>query len=134
MSDLTLDEKMNGAEERARSLAAEIHFFNAAQPFYPLGFSTVYRNPGHWDIIATETPGRIAAWLAAHPGSKTSGRDGGRVRVFRIRGEPGAIVVFDERWNPCQPHPREPVRFRSILGAMLWIVEELMAEPSADKQ
>jgi len=136
MSDLTLDEKINCAESRARLAEAEKHFFDAAQPFFPLGFSTIYRNPGHWDVIARETPGKIAAWLAANPEGRTSGRDGERVRAFRIRGEPGNVILIDERWNPHKK-AAEPMIFRSVTGAMLWIVEELMAEPaapSADKR
>lgn len=129
MSDLTIDEKLRAAEGRAREQKAEEHFFDKAQPFYPLGFSVAYRNPGHWDIFARETPGKVSAWLAANPGSMTSARDGERERAFRIRGEPGAVVVLDERWNPHRLHPREAMNFRSVMAAMLWIAEELMQEP-----
>lgn len=129
MSDLTLEEKTEAAEHRAREKAAELHFFDQGQPHYPLGFSIHYRNPGHWDVAASETPGRASAWLAANPGGRTNGRDGSTERAFRIRGEPGAVVVFDERWNPHKPHPRESMEFRSVSAAMAWIVEELMQEP-----
>lgn len=131
MTDLTLDEKVNGAERRAREKAAELHFFDRAQPFFPLGFSVGYRNPGHWDVSAKTCPGKASAWQAANPEGRTSERDGEWARAFRIRGEPGNVVVMDERWNPHQPHPRESKVFRSVLGAMLWIVEELMQEPVA---
>jgi hypothetical protein len=129
----TLDEKISYAEQRAREQEAEKHFFDQAQPFFPLGFSVGYRNPGHWDIYAQACPGKVSAWLHANPEGRTSAQDGGRERAFRIRGEPGNVVVFDERWNPHRPHPREAIQFRSVIGAMLWIVEELMAEP-ADKE
>lgn len=46
MTDLTLDEKLNYAKSRAAELEAEKHFYDAAQPFYPLGFSVIHRNPG----------------------------------------------------------------------------------------
>lgn len=128
MSDLTLDEKTRGAETRARELAAEKHFFDLAQPFYPLGFSVVYRNPGHWDVMGKSCPGQASAWEYAHPGGRTSLRDGDRERAFRIRGEPGAVVVIDERWDPHR-RSRETLKFRSVVGAMLWIVEEMMREP-----
>jgi hypothetical protein len=128
---LTLDEKLMGAESRAREQTAEKHFFDAAQPFFPLGFSVGYRNPGHWDIYAKRCTGFAAAWEAAHPGGSTSARDGDRERAFRIRGAPGDVVVFDERWNPHNPHPRPELKFRSILAAMLWITEELMQEPKS---
>lgn len=131
MSNLTLEEKTNGAVSRAREIVAEKHFYDAAQPFFPLGFSVGYRNPGHWDVFADQCPGHASAWVAAHPGGSTSEKDGGRERAFRIRGEPGNVVVMDERWNPHKPHPRESMTFRSVLGAMLWIVEELMQEPKS---
>lgn len=128
--DLTLEEKTRGAEARAREETAELHFFDKAQPFFPLGFSVSYRNPGHWDVCAKETPGRASAWCAAHPNGSTSAKDGEWTRAFRIRGEPGSVVVMDERWDPHRPHPRDSLTFRSVVGAMLWIAEELMQEPS----
>jgi hypothetical protein len=130
MTDLTLEEKSEFAATRAREKTAELHFFDAAQPFFPLGFSVGYRNPGHWDIYAAQCPGKISAWLSVDPEHRsTSGRDGGRERAFRIRGEPGNVIVMDERWDPHRPHPRESLTFRSVTGAMLWICEELMQEP-----
>lgn len=132
-NDLTLDEKLSGAVARAREVEAEKHFFDAAQPFYPLGFSVIYRNPGHWDIIAKRCYGWASAWRAAHPDGQTSARDGDRERAFRIRGEPGDVWVFDERWNPNRPHPRETMKFRTVSAAMLWIAEEMMQEPRDDK-
>lgn len=129
MSDLTLDEKMNSDATRAREKAAEVHFYDAAQPFFPLGFSIGYRNPGHWDIYSRQCPGQVSAWLSAGEGRSTSGKDGERERAFRIRGEPGNVVVMDERWDPHRPRPRESLTFRSILAAMVYICEELMQEP-----
>lgn len=128
-SGLTIEEKMRCAEERAREQEAEEHFFDKAQPFFPLGFTVGYRNPGHWDVYAQQVPGRASAWLKAHPGSQTTDTDVHRERAFRIRGEPGNVVVFDERWDPHRPHPRGELRFRSVTGAMLWIIEEMMREP-----
>ncbi len=130
MGDLTLDEKINFAEMHARELEAEKHFFDAAQPHHPLGFSIGYRNPWHWDIIARECPGKASAWRRAHPNGSTTAQDGERARAFRIRGEPGNVVVFDERWNPHRPYPRETTKFRSVMAAMVWIYEELMQEPA----
>lgn len=129
MTELTLDEKARYAQTRAREKEAEKHFFDAAQPFFPLGFAVHYRNPGHWDVIAEQCPGRASAWKFAHPDGMTTDRDGGRERAFCIRGEPGNVYVRDERWDPHRPHPRESLQFRSVTGAMLWIMEELMAEP-----
>lgn len=134
MSDLTLEEKTDYAAQRAREKAAEKHFYDAAQPFYPLGFSVHYRNPGHWDVSAKITPGRASAWKAAHPGGSTSETDGGSQRAFRIRGEPGDVIVMDERWDPHRPYPRESMKFRSVMAAMLWIAEELMQEPTPKDQ
>jgi len=132
MSDFTLDETMNFAAVRAKEKAAELHFFDKAQPFYPRGFSIGYRNPGHWDIFADQCPGKVSAWLSVDPeGRQTSGRDGGRERAFRIRGEPGNVIVMDERWDPHRPHPRGSLTFRSVMAAMVYIAEELMQEPSA---
>lgn len=126
---LTLEEKMNGAEKRARQSTAEKHFYDQAQPFFPLGFSIGYRNPGHWDVYAKQCPGYASAWQAAHPEGSTSANDGDRERAFRIRGAPGDVQVIDERWNPNNPHPRQWMKFRSVTAAMVWICEELMQEP-----
>lgn len=143
MSGLTLKEKTNYAVMRAKENEAEKHFFDAAQPFFPLGFSVGYRNPGHWDIYADRVPGKTAAWLTAHgPGASINGvtvddidrlqlkTNRERERAFRIRGEPGAVVIYDERWNPHRDRPTSDLNFRSVLAAMLWIVEELMQEPA----
>lgn len=131
MTERTLQEKADAASDRVRQQVAEKHFYDKAQPFFPLGFSVGYRNPGHWDIYAEQVPGKVSAFLSVDPEHRsTSGKDGGRERAFRIRGEPGNVQVIDERWNPHKPHPREWMKFHSILAAMLWIVEELMQEPS----
>jgi hypothetical protein len=127
MADLTLEEKMNCAERRAAEVAAEKHFYDTNQPFFPLGFSVIYRNPGHWDVIAKQCPGYASAWKAAHPDGMTSAKDSERERAFRIRGEAGDVIVLDERWNPHRTD-HKPMHFRSVLGAMLWICEELMQE------
>lgn len=129
MSDLTLNEKVGFAEHRARQTTLEKHYFDQAQPFFPLGFSIGYRNPGHWDVYAERCPGEVRAFLETSPGNQTSGKDGGRERAFRIRGEPGNVVVMDERWDPHRPHPRGTMTFRSVMAAMVWICEELMQEP-----
>lgn len=129
MNELTLDEKLNGAVSRAREVECEKHFFDKAQPHYPLGFSVCHRNHGHWDVVADQCPGQASAWRAAHPDGQTSAKDGERERAFRIRGEPGAVTVIDERWDPHRSHPREWMTFRSVTSAMLWISEELMQEP-----
>lgn len=130
MSDLTLEEKTDGAARRAREHAAELHFFDEAAPFYPRGFSISYRNPGHWDVYADQHPGKVKAFLSLDPSNNwTTASDGGRERAFRIRGEPGDVWVMDERWNPHRPHPRETLKFRSIQAAMLWVAEEMMQEP-----
>ena len=112
------------------ALEIECRHYDAAQPFYPLGFSIGYRNPGHWDVYAAETPGRVSAWLEANPGSSTSTRDGERQRAFRIRGDAGAVIVDDERWNPREPHPREPHHFQTVAEAVAWIATEMMREPN----
>lgn len=131
MTELTLEEKISATEHRAREQIAEKHFFDQAQPFSPLGFSIGYRNPGHWDIYAKQCPGKVSAFYAASgPGSFTSAKDGDRERAFRIRGEPGDVWVMDERWDPNRPHPRETLKFRSVMAAMVFICEELMQEPA----
>lgn len=111
------------------STAIEKRYYEAAQPFYPRGFSINWRNPGHWDVYAYEVPGRISAWLEANPGCSTTAKDGERTRAFRIRGEPKNVIVHDERWNPHNPQPREPKVFRSVAMALVWIADELMQEP-----
>lgn len=128
MSDLTLEEKMSSAKSQAALEAAEKHFFDKAQPFFPFGFSVGYRNPGHWDVFADQCPGKVSAFNSL-PGCSTSGRDGERERAFRIRGNPLDVVVCDERWNPHKKNNEGVMRFKSVMGAMLWIMEELMQEP-----
>ena len=128
--ELTLEEKTKAAAHRASEKEAELHFFDKAQPHFPLGFSIGYRNPGHWDIYAQQCPGKVEAFKSLSPENWTSAQDGGRERAFRIRGEPGDVWVMDERWNPRVPHPRETLKFRSVLAAMVWICEELMQEPT----
>lgn len=118
MSDLTVEEKMSYEAQRAREIEAEKHFYDAAQPFFPLGFSVGYRNPGHWDIVAKRCPGKASAFNAAHPNGFTSDRDDARERAFRIRGEPGDVVIYDERWNPHRERGGEPMRFKTVSGAM----------------
>ena len=130
MSDLTLDERTNYAAMRAREQETERFFYDQAQPHYPLGFSVIHRNPGHWDIIAARCPGKASAWCHAHPTGFTSDQDETRERAFRIRGEPGDVVVFDERWNPHRKPGEGTLKFRSVMAAMLWIAEELMQEPT----
>ncbi len=125
---LTLEEKIQADGLRARERTAEEHFFDEAQPFHPCGFSVHWRDPGHWDIMAAQVPGKISAWKAAHPKGTTNSHDGMKERAFRIRGEPGAVKVLDERWDPYRPHPRKTIKFRSIPAAMLWIMDELMQE------
>lgn len=131
MTELTLEEKTKYAAHRAREKAAELHFFDAAQPHFPRGFSIGYRNPGHWDVYAQQCPGRTAAFLSLDEKNWISAKDGERERAFRIRGEPGNVIVMDERWNPRRPTPRESLRFRSVMAAMVYIAEELMQEPAA---
>lgn len=123
----TLENKMSYAKNTAALEEAEKHFFDAAQPHFPLGFSVIYRNPGHWDIYAQQCPGKISAFYAVNPDGYTTALDGQKERAFRIRGEPGAVVVLDERWNPYATP--QPTKFKSVMGAMLWIIEELMQEP-----
>lgn len=129
--DLSLEDKMDYAKQRAAETAAEKHFYDAAQPFFPYGFSIGYRNPGHWDVYAERCPGNVSAWQKVNPTGETTSRDGGQERAFCIRGEPGKVFVRDERWNPHKPHPREPMLFRSVMAAMVWICEELMQEPKS---
>lgn len=142
MTDLTLEEKATFAALRAREATAAKHFYDEAQPFFPLGFSICYRNPGHWDVFADQVPGKDAAWLTAHgPGSSINGatvddveqlkRRGERERAFRIRGEPGSVKVYDERWNPHRAPGEGTMTFRSVLAAVIWIAEELMQEPAS---
>lgn len=134
MTDLTLEEKMRCAEGRAREEVAEKHFFDASRPHVCTWFSVSKRNIDHWDVCAPRAMGYATAWMASHlPGSSTSAKDGDTERAFRIRGESGDVVVFDERWDPHRPHPRESLKFRSIAMAMAWIADELMAEPKKEK-
>lgn len=70
------------------------------------GFDIGWRNPGHWDIVTDEG------------------------RVFAIRGEPGDVVVRDERRDGFTRVVRPPLHFKSVSIAMAWCADELMAEKS----
>ena len=133
MTELTLEEKMAQASYQAKHLVAEKHFFDAAQPFFPMGFSVVRRNPGHWDVYAEQCPGKASAFEAVSPNNFTTAKDGDKERAFCIRGEPGNIFVRDERWNPHLPQPRPVVEFSSVSEAMKWISDILMGEPSGKR-
>ena len=63
-------------------------------------FRVIRRNHGHWDITTD------------------------RGRAFRIRGEPGAYIVLDEREAPF---PRT-TGFRTVTSAMTFACEALMHE------
>lgn len=134
-TELTLEEKTSYAAYRGKLDAAEKHFFDEAQPFFPCGFSITRRNPGHWDIYASRPAYQEEAHNATQPehchitvpGSKRCNE-----RAFRIRGEPGNVLIYDERSNPHRPHPRADLTFKSVLAAMMWICEELMQEPNRD--
>lgn len=67
-----------------------------------INFTVVYRNPGHWDIAT------------------------GYGRAFRIRGEPGAVKVADERVDDERPHPRGWIAFKTVGTALAWCADELM--------
>lgn len=131
--DLTLGEKVNYAKHRAALEAAEKHFYDANQPFFPLGFSVYYRNPGHWDVSARQCPGKVSAFLSLNERNQTTAKDGQSERAFRVRGEPGKVVVYDERWNPHRERGGDAPTFKTVMGAMLWIMEELMQEPQREE-
>lgn len=72
------------------------------------GFQFLNRNPGHWDVVHF--------WHG---------------RMFRIRGDIGDVVVFDER--PVKGEAgREPAkRFKTVAAATSYITDILMFEPLA---
>lgn len=75
------------------------------QPDGPCGFNVHQRNDHHWDI-----------------GTRYG-------RAFRIRGEPGDVFLMDERnMDKLPSHPREPMKFKSIGSAMLWVSEEMLTK------
>lgn len=69
------------------------------------GFQFIYHNPGHWDVVNFKYG-----------------------RMFRIRGDIGDVVVFDER--PIQGEAgREPAkRFKTVAAATSYITDILMYE------
>lgn len=69
------------------------------------GFSVIYRNPGHWDIVRS-----------------------GEGRLFCICGDIGCVFVYDERKNGN----RGPqVDFKTVSAAFAYISDILMFEPLA---
>jgi len=85
------------------------------------GFSLTKRNTHHWDIY----PAR-GQWL----------RNGGH-RLFRIRGEPGRVVIFSEMDYPARDdEPRDwgyRREFTSIEAAMAFICGILMREACGEE-
>lgn len=73
----------------------------------PCGFSVIHRNPHHWDIVT---------------------RYG---RAFRIRGEPGDVLVSDEREDDSRPKPRDWIHFKSVSLALAYCGEQIMHEPDS---
>lgn len=63
-------------------------------------FTVHWRNPGHWDVCQPLTG-----------------------RAFTIRGEPGRVLLTDERAPPYQTD-----KFQSVSAAILWVVDRLMDE------
>jgi len=68
----------------------------------PQGFSFIRRNYGHWDIVRSSEG-----------------------RLFRLRGGPGAWVVFDERDARMT---QSPPPFKEQSAAVAYICAELMHE------
>lgn len=70
-------------------------------------FSVHQRNPGHWDV------------------------SDGKERAFAIRGEPGMVIVRDERSDEQKygKFPRASLNFPSIQAAIGYIAFQFMAEP-----
>ncbi|KLK91378.1 hypothetical protein AA309_19955 [Microvirga vignae] len=70
-------------------------------------FSFAQRDTHHWDV------------------------SDGRERVFAIRGEPGRIIVRDERSGDQQygRHPRAISCFETVNQAMAWCALQLILNP-----
>ena len=66
----------------------------------PENFQVIRRNFGHWDILVP-----------------------GKGRAFRIRGEPGAYIVMDERTRNSADMP-----FKTVTACMTYICEIFMYE------
>lgn len=73
-------------------------------PEYPISFTVNRRNPHHWDVYA------------------------GNGRAFRIRGEPGAILVLDERYDRELPIHKTEVQVKTVGEAITYIADIFMAE------
>jgi hypothetical protein len=72
----------------------------------PTGYvSFAQRDTHHWDV--------------------SDGRYG---RAFRIRGEPGNVMVADERQDSARAFPRDWLVFKSLHAALLFIFDEMMPE------
>ena len=69
----------------------------------PQGFSVIWRNYGHWDILQKDVG-----------------------HVFRLRGGPGRWIIFDER--PLENRIADIPPFKEQSAAMSYICAELMHE------
>ncbi len=93
-------QELDRAAERNEHLARSLPY-TPDVPWCPGQFSVGQRNPGHWDIYSRRRPGYVQWFYAkypdrvAHPMAEHL-----QERAFRIRGEPGRVVVYDERGPP----------------------------------
>lgn len=95
--------------------------------FVPGSFSVGQRDTHHFDISAERRPGYVQWYYEKNPDVLAHPMyDYAQERAFAIRGEPGNIIVRDERWDYKRPYPREPLQFPSVESAMAWIVATLM--------
>lgn len=93
----------------------------------PGHFSVVQRDTHHFDIISDRRPGYVEWYLKVEnpTGMGWPLADNARERAFAIRGEPGNIIIRDERWDKEAPRPRPVLQFPSVESAMAWVFATL---------
>jgi hypothetical protein len=101
--------------------------YNPELKWLPGGFSVSQRDTHHWDIFAKRRPGYVHWYYAKHPDQFAWPLEEGELeRYYRIRGEPGAIQVLSEAWDPLRPHPRPRHTCLTVAEAMAYISQQLM--------
>lgn len=113
------------AEERNKQLEKSLPYVPG--PYVPGEYSVGKRDTHHFDIYAPRRPGYVQWFYEKNPTSIAYPMyDGERERAFAIRGEPGRIIVRDERWDKERPTPRVSRHFTSVDSAMWWISAQLL--------
>lgn len=133
MSDSYADQAARWKADRDEQLSRATLY--EPGPFVPGSYSVGRRDTYHFDIFAPRRPGYVIWYYQQNPGGIAYPmKDGASERAFAVRGDPGDIYIWDERWNPAIPRPRESIHFPSVESAMAWISATLLVKECANER